>query len=353
MAHPTANKTTTQKLIWHLTVFAGALFFSSTFSLILQGKIMHSGFPSIFALTFGQLEIFIWLGTWFFKSIKSDDPKFIQKILGRLFLFYLTVLVISFIVFVGIFSYHYFKEGADSSLFWKSFFELNSQLKTFFIATAVGFAFGALVFFYAQWKEAIKRVQKLKEEKLIFQYETLRNQVNPHFLFNSLNILSSLIKTNPDLSEEFTLKLSSVYRYILENSEKEMVPLATELEFVKNYFDLQKIRDGEKISLKVEISEPERMNILPVSLQLFVENALKHNSATRDNPLQITIHNKGIDKLVVRNNLQEKTQLKNSSKIGLKNLNERCLLILNREIEIQETADEFVVTVPVKVNKQN
>jgi len=195
-------------------------------------------------------------------------------------------------------------------------------------------------------------MQKLKEEKLVFQYETLKSQVNPHFLFNSLNSLSSLIKLDPELSEEFILKLSSVYRYILENSEKETIPVSTELEFVQNYFDLQKIRDGEKIDLKIEIKEPENLMVLPVALQLLVENALKHNSATRDQPLEITIHNEGMDKLVVRNNLQSKMQINNSSKIGLKNLNERSRLILNRKIEVFENNEEFVVKIPVKIKEQ-
>jgi sensor histidine kinase YesM len=349
MLHPTNNKTLSQKIFWHLKVMLGAVFISFVFSFILQRKLIHSGLPGMLLLTFAQLEIFIWIGTLFFQSIKSDDPQFIRKMLLRLVLFYLAVLGIAFFLFLILFTYHFVKNGFEFSVYFDSFIELNYELKNFFIATIVGFSFGALFFFYSQWTDALKNLQKLREEKLIFQYETLKNQVNPHFLFNSLNSLSSLVKTNPDLSEEFILKLSSVYRYILENSEKEMVPLATELEFVQNYFDLQKIRDGEKINLKVEIIDAERMHILPVSLQLLVENAFKHNAATRNNPLEIVVHNEGMDKLVVRNNLQEKTQLKDSSKIGLKNLNERCRLIVNREIEIQETAHEFVVKVPVKL----
>jgi LytS/YehU family sensor histidine kinase len=137
----------------------------------------------------------------------------------------------------------------------------------------------------------------------------------------------------------------------LENENKELVPLSAEIEFVKNYFYLQKIRDEEKIELKMELNTNENIDILPVSLQLLVENALKHNSATRKQPLEITIHFEGLDKIVVRNNLQKKTQLNGSSKIGLKNLKERSRLILNREIEILETADEFVVKIPVKTER--
>ena len=250
--------------------------------------------------------------------------------------------------FLGIYLYHFLKNGTDFSLFIPSL--MNQEMKSFIIATLIGFALGAVFFFYTQWSEALKRVQKLKEEKLIFQYETLKNQVNPHFLFNSLNTLSSLIGSDVNLSEKFIQKLSSVYRYVLENKDKELVPVLTEIEFVNDFFYLQKIRDEEKIELKIELNNKKEGFILPVSLQMLVENAIKHNAATRKSPLEIIIHFEGLDKLVVRNNLQQKSQINSSSKIGLKNLNERCRLILNREIEKIETHDEFIVKVPIKIS---
>jgi uncharacterized membrane-anchored protein YhcB (DUF1043 family) len=347
MIHPTNNKTITQKIIWHGWVFGGAIFISLVFSLILRQKLISPQLPTMLFFTFIQLELFIWLGTLFFQSIKFDEPKYIQRIVLRLIAFYISVLAIAFIMFLGMYAYHFNKNGNDFSMFFQGL--SNLELKNFFIATFVGFAFGAIFFFYTQWAEALQRMQKLKEEKLIFQYETLKNQVNPHFLFNSLNSLSSLIQSDKDLSQEFILKLSSIYRNLLENTEKELVPLATEMELVRNFFYLQKIRDGEKTDLKIEFKENKNVQVLPVSLQLLVENAIKHNSATRKHPLEITIHFEGIDKIVVRNNLQKKTQMNDSSKTGLKNLNERSRLILNREIEIGETNDEFVVKIPVKI----
>jgi hypothetical protein len=287
------------------------------------------------------------LGNWFFESLQVDAPGFKRRIIIRLLVFYVVVLVLALALFVVVYAIQYIIHFNDFSQFWPTL--LNMEMKGFFIATFVGFGIGGLFFFYVMWAEAVDNVKKLREEKLIFQYETLKSQVNPHFLFNSLNSLSSLIRKDPDLSEQFIQKLSSVYRFILDNREKELVPLTTELEFVNNYFYLQKIRDEDKIILKNELKETEKMEVLPVSLQLLVENALKHNAATRKQPLEITIHSEGLDKLVVRNNLQKKTQLNDSSKIGLKNLNERSRLILNREIEIQETDDEFVVKIPVKL----
>ena len=341
------NKDVLKKILFrHLKILAGTLFIQLIFSIVLQQKVFHDTFVSTFLLLFVQLEIFIWLGTKFFSTIKPDSPDFKKKIVTRLLLFYALVMLIAAIVFFVVYTVKFIINGRDFTIFFTKIMEI--EMKGVIISTLVGFTFGGLFFFYSAWAEALKNMQKLKEEKLVFQYETLKSQVNPHFLFNSLNSLSSLVRSDPDLSEKFIQKLSSIYRYVLENKEKEMVPLSTELEFVKNYFYLQKIRDEEKVELKVEFNETDNIWVLPVSLQLLVENALKHNSATRKQPLEIIIHFEGMEKLVVRNNLQKKTQLSSSSKIGLKNLNERSRLILKREIEVLENNDEFVVKIPVK-----
>lgn len=345
MYHPTSTKTTPQKIVWHLKVFAAALFIAMAFSFILQQQFFHREFPMMLAMTYVQLEIFIWLGAWYFESVKPGTANYRKKIVVRLLLFYLTVLAVAFLVFFSIFLLNVLLQGGN---FKESLNDLlNYEMQGFLIATMVGFGFGALFFFYAQWSDSLKREQQLEQEKLIFQHETLKNQVNPHFLFNSLNTLSSLVSTDSQLSEKFIQKLSSVYRYVLENKDKELVPLSTEIEFVKNFFYLQKIRDQEKIELEIENNGNTNVYILPVSLQMLVENALKHNQATRKEPLKITIHFEGLDKLVVRNDLRKKTKLEKSSRLGLNNLNERCRLTLHREIEVKETPDEFIVKVPV------
>jgi len=348
MPHPTYNKTLKQKLLWHLKVLAGAVFISLVFSFVLNQKIAAGLMVMPLVLTFMQLELFIWLGNWFFESVQVDAPGFKRRIIVRLLVFYVCVLLLAIALFVVVYAVQYIINFEDFSQFLPTL--LNMEMRGFFVATFVGFGIGGLFFFFILWSEAVDRVQKLREEKLIFQYETLKSQVNPHFLFNSLNSLLSLVRSEPELSEKFVQKLSSIYRYTLENREKELVPLSAELDFVNDYFYLQKIRDDEKIELKTELNISNNALILPVSLQLLVENALKHNTSTRKQPLEIVIHNEGIDKLVVRNNLQVKTQLADSSKIGLKNLNERCRLILNREIEILQTDEEFVVKIPVKLN---
>ncbi|MCK3683996.1 histidine kinase [Maribellus sp. YY47] len=340
------HKTITRKIVYHLKVAAGAVFISTIFSLVLFQRIFHAGLDNMLLLTFLQLELFLWLGHLFFRSIKPESPKFVQKTILRLALFYVSVLLIAFTLFLTLYLFYFIRSGAGFSEFVPGL--MYPELKTFLLATLIGFAFGALFFFYTQWTDVVKSMQKLREEKLIFQYETLKSQVNPHFLFNSLNTLSSLVGKDPEQSEKFIQKLSSVYRYVLENQEKDLVPVSSELSFVRDYFALQQVRDQEKIELKIERNGPENALIMPVSLQMLVENALKHNVASRKEPLLITIHFEGLDKLTVRNNLQPRNQLKASSEIGLKNLNERCRLILGREIEIQKTMEEFVVKVPVK-----
>ena len=348
MQYPTKQKTLKKKILWHLKLFTGAVLISIIFMFILGQQITSPVQMLVpFLLTFLQLEIFIWLGTHFFAPIKVDSPNFKKQIVTRLLLFYTIVLFLASALFVIVYAIQFSIYYNDFSQFIPSLLQL--EMKGFFMATLTGFGFGAIFFFYIMWAQAVERAQKLREEKLIFQYETLQSQVNPHFLFNSLNSLSSLIRKDIDLSELFVLKLSSVYRFILDNREKELVPLSGELDFVNNYFFLQQLRDGDKIILKNETDNVSGLQIVPVSIQLLVENALKHNISTRKQPLEITIHMEGIDKITVRNNLQKKNQLEPSSKIGLKNLNERCRLILGRELEIQETVNEFVVKIPVKL----
>ena len=223
---------------------------------------------------------------------------------------------------------------------------LKYEFKGWFRSTFLGLMFGAAIFLVIQWQDALKSVQKLVEQNLIFQNETLKNQVNPHFLFNSLNTLSSLVSTQPEIAEKFISRLSSIYRYILENSSKDRIPLELELSFVRDYFFLHKIRDEEKIELEIQVSDPGKFEILPISLQGLIENAIKHNKATREEPLKIVIFIEG-QEIVVKNNLQKMASQVRSTGIGLKNLAERVKLITGRDLFIEETNIYFLVRIPL------
>jgi len=237
-----------------------------------------------------------------------------------------------------------FLAGNDLSHVLSDF--VNIGFHEWFKSTISGLSGGAVIFVILLWQSSLKREQKLREEKLIFQNETLKNQVNPHFLFNSLNTLSSLISSRPETADKFIDRLSSIYRYILDNSQKDKVSLSEELSFINDYFFLHQIRDEDKIMLEITVLEKEKYSIIPVSLQILVENAINHNMATRENPLKISIYVEA-DYIVVKNNLQKKSIPYKSTQIGLRNLSERVKIISARSIIIEETSDVFIVKIPL------
>jgi sensor histidine kinase YesM len=301
---------------------------------------------SVFIMVFVQLEVFIYLGNWLFAKLDFDrSPGEITRIvLIRFLIFLAACLLASMILFILLQYSVLWIKGKDISKVLYNF--IHYDFSEWFKSTISGLSVGALIFIILLWQTSLKREQNLREEKLIFQNETLKNQVNPHFLFNSLNTLSSLIITHPDVAERFIIRLSSIYRYILENSQKDKVPLPSELAFISEYYDLHKVRDEEKILLSINAPDADKFEILPVSLQILLENAIKHNMATRENPLVISVYIEG-NNIVVKNNLQKMSVQLKSTKIGLKNLAERIRLIGGEELIIEETHNDFIVKVPL------
>lgn len=332
-----------QKVALHIKILLGGLIFSTVWSFFVKQNIFTKQFLFSTIIIIFLMEIGVWLGYYFLDIEKIKRGKgYTKKIILRLVTFYLLVLFISGIIFYLLMLFTYLKHGWDLSNIMK---DLMAGSRGWLIGATIGILIGTLVFFYSQWQVAIKNEQKLREEKLIFQYETIRNQVNPHFLFNSLNTLSSLINGN-QAAESFINQLSSIYRYVLENHNVETVSLEDEIEFAKNYFSLQKIRYEEKVEMDILPVETKKYRILPVSLQILIENALKHNSATRDNPLRISIFIED-DWITVKNNLQKKMNIESSPGTGLKNLGERLRLITNKELKIIENKDQFIVKIPL------
>lgn len=299
----------------------------------------------IFFSLASEIEAFFWLGRYMFRSVKGETPGELTRwIVFRFILFYLTCLSIAALVFVFSFALNLVARGESLNSFFMQISQ--SELKGWFAGTNIGLTIGAFVFFILQWQQALYSVFRLKEEKLAFQYETIKNQVNPHFLFNSLNTLSSFIKSQPDIAERYVRKLSSIYRYITDHGSDNMISLEEEIEFVMNYFYLHKLRDEEKIQIRIEEGNYKSFRIVPVSLQILVENALKHNIASRDKPLLIKIFmEKGF--IVVQNNLQKMNKFGDSPGKGLNNLQQRIRLLLHKEIEIVEDRDLYTVKVPI------
>lgn len=210
-----------------------------------------------------------------------------------------------------------------------------------------------VVYFYNQYQQ-----KKIKEQKVIAgtaraKFDALKNQLDPHFLFNSLNVLTSLIEENPDSAQKFTTSLSKVYRYVLEQKNKDLVTIDEELKFAKTYMSLLQMRyeDAIKFSIPDNISDPE-LKIVPLSLQLLLENAVKHNVITTDNPLVINIYEEN-GYLVVENNLNPKASMEKSTKVGLRNINQRYSLITNRAVEINQSNQIFKVRLPLLTQEIN
>lgn len=334
------------KVAYHVKILLASVLIAMFFNTIWSGKPFNENFWLMIGSLILQLEIFMFMALRIFApgSIKTGK-QYKKLIISKLIKFFLAVLLIAIgFLFITMFIQMLHGNQRFSDVFQQF---IQNGLINFLTSWLIGVAIGSLVFFYFEWNSSLQREQKLREEKLIFQYETLKNQVNPHFLFNSLNTLSSLVSKDAKLSEKFISKFSSIYRYILENRDKDQVPLSKEVDFVKEYFFLQKIRDDGKIDLDINIDAQDKYEILPISLQLLIENAIKHNAATRDNPLKIKVSRKD-DFLIVENALEPKMQLEPSPKIGLKNLKERVMLSMNKAISIESSNGLFTVKIPLK-----
>jgi hypothetical protein len=201
---------------------------------------------------------------------------------------------------------------------------------------------------YRRLEDVQVRAERLEKENLQAQFAALKSQVNPHFLFNSLSILSSLVRADADLSEQFIDQLSRAYRYILEQKDNERVLLKTEIEFIQAYRFLLNIRFENKFDIVINVPEADqtRYSIAPLTLQLLVENAVKHNRMSSKEPLHVHIQLEG-DCLVIQNNLQHRPQSENSTGVGLQNIINRYTLLTDRPVWIGEVDGSFVVEIPL------
>jgi Putative regulator of cell autolysis len=222
------------------------------------------------------------------------------------------------------------------------FVEFKGALRQFPIWILIAF----VILFYQLLIQAIDREQRLHEENLKYQYRTLKTQVNPHFLFNSLNTLSEIVYVDATEADKYIQKLSGIYRYILDNEETDMINLEKEISFVRQYFDLRKVRDDNKIYTEISIENAGMFKIVPISLQLLIENALKHNMASEEKPLMIHIKRDGMF-VSVSNNIQRKSIINDSPGSGLHNLKERVRLISGKEVALNQDNNTFEVKIPI------
>jgi sensor histidine kinase YesM len=203
------------------------------------------------------------------------------------------------------------------------------------------------LYFYKSLQENRVKEQKIIAGTASAKFESLKNQIDPHFLFNSLNVLSSLIEENPDNAQRFTTSLSKIYRYVLEQKDKELVSLEEELAFAKTYMNLLKMRFENSLfyELPTTILNPEA-KVVPLSLQLLLENTVKHNVVSEQRPLHIRIYVEG-DYLAIQNDYQKKEVLQERKGVGLQNIINRYGIITNRKVLIEQNEQTFTVKIPV------
>ncbi len=249
----------------------------------------------------------------------------------------------------GVFLIRVLVETSLEGKSWEQFLEGESALYyavALMITLVISVIFHA-VYFYKHWQETKVKEQKIIASTASARFDALKHQLDPHFLFNSLNVLTSLIEEDPGQAQKFTTALSKVYRYVLEQKHKDLVTVDEELQFAKTYVELLKMRFEDSIVFDIpETGRQPEAKIVPLSLQLLLENAVKHNMVTASRPLRLRVYeSEGM--LVITNNLQEKQVVKKSSGVGLHNIKQRYGMLTDRQVVINKTASEFEVRLPI------
>jgi len=342
-------KTDYKKIRFWLLYHIGLLVFSAIIAFLMKykqtGDVFHPtvvvAFLTIFLMSAGIGYLAIFMVN---SANNYNQTQVARRIIPALLIFYAGSYIIANVsISTGVFFWYLYFDR-DLSEFFPNLFnhELNFASGRFLIWLMLF----TIAFFYLLWHNSVKKELRLKEENLKYRYQNLKSQVNPHFLFNSLNTLSEIVYEDAKKADKYIQKLSGIYRYILENEENDLIPLNKEIDFVKQYFELQKVRDNDKISLDINFQDSDNFKVVPVSLQILVENALKHNSRSGKLPLKIRIERRN-DNIEVSNNIQKKNIIENSSKTGLLNLKERIRLILDKDLILEEDNNQFIVKLPL------
>ncbi len=295
----------------------------------------------MFSILFGYPS---WKGMGYIVALLERKIPWLKYPIKRLVYQILGLTIFSgLIIFVGFAIWIQLTEGLD----FRSAIEfISPSLKVVYIFLFLAMVLGNAVLFFRNWREATIQQEELKRAHLALQYQSLRDQVRPHFLFNSLSSLVTLINTDSEKATRFVHKLSDVYRYLLEQRENELVPLEAEMKFLEDYIYLQKIRFGENLRVNISPGMNLKRMLIPLSLQMIVENAIKHNEISAEHPLNIDIYSGENEQVVIRNNMQKKEILEKTPGTGIENLRKRIAFFSAGSLLIEENTDFFTVTIP-------
>jgi two-component system, LytTR family, sensor kinase len=338
--------------------YAGRVLILLTFSLIFQSfdntfmnaagsSVLRTFIFSSFYVLYGLL---VWEGA--VALAKTIEKKIVHKKATNRLAILCTVLLIYGLLAAYGFGFVY--ASTDIVFFnryeaWESFARVSYDMNagTFLFYTMI-LAFNGIIFYYKAWKEYQLQTERLKRENIQAKYDALRNQIDPHFFFNSLSVLTNLVYRSADLSADYITQLAKIYRYILDKKFENLVPIQTELDFLESYLFLIGIRhqNGVRFTMQLNDEVIGSSMVPPATLQMLIENAIKHNRFSANEPLEILLkHEDGF--LCVENNVRKKLTTESSPGIGLENIRKRYELISGQPIEILETDTIFCVKLPV------
>jgi len=305
--------------------------------------LVNFGYSMLYGLSlyFANAIVFIYLERTYQSkyTLKRIITGFLSSFLVSIFVIFFLRVFEDVIIEQRTFS-EYLKQESFSNYF-------VSIIITFFVTLAFH-----IFYFYKAYNENKVKEQKIIASSASAQFESLKNQIDPHFLFNSLNVLSSLIEENPEAAQKFTTSLSKVYRYVLEQKDKELVSVEEELKFAKTYMNLLKMRFENSITFELpdeialDFAMTEEAKVVPLSLQLLLENCIKHNIVSEQKPLHIKIYIEN-NELIIENNKQIKEVLQDRKGVGLQNIVNRYAILTKRNVIIQESETVFKVKLPI------
>ncbi len=307
---------------------------------------MNWGFIAVCIPVSFIYSIFFWFGMrWIYSELKWRHPS-IEEIGKRIAWVFLGFNVLYLVVNFGVGSLLHFLGVGHGG---------NPNPIVTYIATLILCALVIILYeaisFYLQLQQTVAEKAQLERQNVESQLEGLRNQVNPHFLFNSLNTLAYLIPEAPEKAVRFLQQLSNVYRYVLESREAKIIPVTKELEFLDAYVFLLKERFGDNLRVSVKgLEQNANFSIVPLSFQMLFENAIKHNVISVEKPLTIEVFPEN-GHLIVRNNLQKKNQVMDSTGVGLSNIRSRYRMLTGKEVEVIASQQYFTVALPIMETK--
>lgn len=342
------NKKELKMVVW-IFLIAGNfffLFFGAEKTLLKYTEYIFYSAIYSFSISFGNSYVNKTLSRNF-SWVEQTKQRAIYGIIAIIITNTVIVLACNYLIFV-VFNQVTTDDFFSSKYSFVNWFMINFSLLISAIVHAKGFI--------EEWKKASKK--EVVEQKLIAksanaQFESLKNQLDPHFLFNSLNVLDSLIEENPELAKRFTNSMSKIYRYVLEQKDKELVSVEEEIDFAKTYCELLKTRFEDAVTFEFTISDENKKGfVVPLSLQLLLENSIKHNFATSSKPLNIKIFAEN-GNLIIENNLQTRELPNRSTGVGLANIVSRYNLLTERNVFIEKSENFFRVKLPILIEKTN